>query len=80
MTVEAIKEAISQLSRPDRQRLATWFDELQEDVWDRQMEEDFAPGGRGAHLLEKVNREIDAGRFTSLTGGFRERRERKVGK
>ena len=54
--------------------------ELQDDAWDRQMEEDFAPGGRGAHLLEKVNREIDAGLSISLTEGFRERRERKVGK
>jgi hypothetical protein len=36
--------------------------ELEEEAWDRQMEQDFAPGGRGAHLLEEVNADIAAGR------------------
>jgi hypothetical protein len=36
-------------------QLADWFEELEEEAWDRQMEQDFAPGGRGAHLLEEVN-------------------------
>jgi hypothetical protein len=30
--------------------------------WDREMEQDFAPGGRGAHLLEEVKADIAAGR------------------
>jgi hypothetical protein len=37
MTVEAIKDAIVQLSGGERQELADWFDHLQEDEWDRQM-------------------------------------------
>src|SRR5260370_39633388 len=35
------------------------------------MEQDFAPGGRGVHLLEKIDRQIDAGNFTSLEEGLR---------
>ena len=39
MNVDAIKDAIVHLSVPERQKLAEWFGELQEDEWDRQMEE-----------------------------------------
>ncbi len=77
MTVEAIKDAIVHLSEEERQQLANWFEEMEEDAWDRQMEEDFAPGGRGAHLSEKIDRQIDAGNFTSLEEGLRQRRERQ---
>jgi len=77
MTVEAIKDAIAHLSEEERKQLANWFEELEEDAWDRQMERDFAPGGRGAHLLEKIDRQIDAGTFTSLEEGLRRRREQQ---
>jgi hypothetical protein len=77
MTVEAIKDAIVHLSEEERKQLADWFEELEEAAWDRQMERDFAPGGRRAHLLEKVDRQIDAGNFTSLEEGLRRRREQQ---
>jgi hypothetical protein len=51
------------------------LEELEEEEWDRQMEADFSPGGRGAHLLEKVDREIQSGNYTSLEEGLRRRRE-----
>jgi Arc/MetJ-type ribon-helix-helix transcriptional regulator len=75
MTMEAIKDAITHLSEQERKQLADWFQELDEQAWDRQMEQDFAPGGRGAHLLEKIDRQIDAGNFTSLEEELRRRRE-----
>jgi hypothetical protein len=75
MTMEAIKDAITHLSEQERKQLADWFQELDEEAWDRQMEQDFAPGGRGAHLLEKIDRQIDAGNFTSLEEELRRRRE-----
>jgi hypothetical protein len=77
MTVEAIKDAIVHLSDQERKQLADWFEELEEETWDRQMEQDFAPGGRGAHLLEKIDRQIDAGNFTSLKEGLRRRRDQQ---
>ena len=74
MTVEAIKDAIAHLSEEERKQVADWFDELDEEAWDREMEQDFANGGRGAHLLEKIDRQIDAGSFTSLEEGLRRAR------
>jgi hypothetical protein len=75
MTVEEIKEAIIHLSGSDREQLTRWFEELEEEKWDRQMESDLAPGGRGAHLLEKVDCEIRSGNYTSLEEGLRRRRD-----
>jgi hypothetical protein len=75
MTVEEIKEAIIHLSDSDREKLTGWFEELAEEKWDRQMERDFAPGGCGAHLLEKVDCEIQSGNYTSLEEGLRTRRD-----
>ena len=77
MTVEAIKEAIAHLSQQERKQLADWFEELEEEAWDREMAQDFAPGGCGAHLLEKIDRQIDSGNFTSLEEGLRRLREQQ---
>ena len=62
MTVEAIKEAITGLHADERQSLAFWLNELEYDAWDRQMVEDFSPGGRGEAFVEKVKREVADGR------------------
>jgi hypothetical protein len=60
MTVEAIKAAIEQLAEPERRKLADWFTELEEQAWDAEMDHDFSPGGRGHHLVEKINEQIDS--------------------
>lgn len=78
MTVEAIKEAITHLSGPERRQLTEWFDELKEDEWDRQMEKDFSPGGRGIAWGERVKADIAAGKFTPLEEGLRVRREQRA--
>ena len=75
MTVEAIKAAIEQLTEPDRQKLADWFEQLEEQAWDAEMDQDLSPGGRGHHLVEKIGQEIDEGRFTPLEKGLRSRQE-----
>ena len=71
MTVEAIKEAVVLLSSPERHELAEWLDGIENDDWDRQMEKDFSPGGRGEHLLDKIKNQVRAGNFTPLEKGFR---------
>ena len=38
------------------------------------MAEDFAPGGRGEHLVNEIDKQIDAGGFAPL----RERRKMQV--
>jgi hypothetical protein len=73
MTVEAIKAAIGQLTESERRKLVDWFMELEEQAWDAEMEQDLSPGGRGQHLVDKINRQIDEARFTSLEEGLRSR-------
>ncbi len=77
MTVQAIKTAIEQLTGPERRELAGWFEQLEEEAWDAEMEQDFAPGGRGHHLVERINQQIDDGRFTPMEKGLRSRQEQK---
>ena len=66
MTVEAIKEAIASLSEQERASLAAWMIEQDYDEWDIQMARDFSPGGRGRHVVDKVNRDISEGKFSPL--------------
>ncbi|SPE29482.1 conserved hypothetical protein [Acidobacteriia bacterium SbA2] len=75
MTVEAIKAAIEELTESERRELADWFEQLEAESWDAEMEQDFAPGGRGHHLVEKINQQIDDGKFTPLEKGLRPRQE-----
>ena len=75
MTVEDIKAAIERLPEPERLKLADWFEEMKERAWDAAMDRDFSPGGRGYHLFEKVDREIDAGRFSSMEEELNRRRK-----
>ena len=77
MTVEAIKAAIEDLPEPERRKLAEWLEELGEQAWDAEMERDFSPGGRGRHLVEKIDQEIDRHGFTSLHEGLRSRRKKR---
>ena len=74
MTVEAIKAAISELTEEEHTAIASWIVEHEYDAWDRQMVKDFSPGGRGEHLVEKINRQIDEGKFRPMSEGFGERR------
>ena len=66
MTVEAIEEAIAELPADAKTRLAAWL--VQQDLkeWDRQIDRDFSPGGRGTALLEEAETEIRQGRVRPL--------------
>jgi hypothetical protein len=70
MTVEGIIEEIGHLPESERKRLFDRIDEMKEEAWDREMERDFAPGGRGEALPAKVEADIAAGNFgRSCTAG-----------
>ncbi len=75
MTVEGIKAAIEKLSEADRRKLADWFEELEERAWDKQIEKDFSPGGRGMPLLAELEREFAEGKTRPMEEGFAERRK-----
>ena len=66
MTLDAIKEAIEQLPEAEQQQLLKWLDEREQLAWDTEMERDFAPGGRGASLVDKVKADIRAGKFKPI--------------
>jgi hypothetical protein len=75
MTIESLKEAIEHLPDQDRRKLADWFSELEQREWDNQLERDFAPGGRGEFLLEKVEAGIAAGKFRDIEDVCAERKQ-----
>jgi hypothetical protein len=66
MTVELLKEAFKELSRREQTSLAEWILQKDSDVWDRQIEEDFSPGGAGVDLVRRAEADIAAGRVKSL--------------
>ena len=70
MTVADIKEAISTLSEDERHSLTAWLNELEYDEWDRQMVEDFSPGGRGMPLVEEIERRAAEGNAVPLEQGL----------
>jgi hypothetical protein len=77
MTIEAIKEAIAELPPDEKTRLAAWV--LQQDLeeWDRQIGNDFSPGGRGMALLEEAQADALAGRSKPLAQFLPETRARR---
>ena len=76
MTIEAIKEAIADLPPDEKARLAAWV--LQQDLgeWDRQIDDDFSPGGRGMALLEEAQADAREGRSKPLDEFLAETRAR----
>jgi hypothetical protein len=78
MTVEAIKEAVAQLSGNDRRQLADWIEELEERAWDQEIERDFSAGGRGMPLLAELEREIAEGQTQPMEEACNDRRKRRV--
>jgi hypothetical protein len=77
MTVEAIKEAITQLPDDERHSLAAWLNELDYDDWDRKMARDFSAGGRGITLVEAIKREVDEGKAVPFEEGLEQGRQNR---
>ena len=76
MTVDHIKQAISELSTDERYSIAAWIVEQEYDDWDKEMARDFSAGGRGYQLVQEVKREVNEENFSSLEEGLQTRRSR----
>jgi hypothetical protein len=63
MSLAEIEEAVKGLTRDELAKLAASIARQDKLVWDEQIEEEFSPGGKHAATLEKVDAEIDAGKF-----------------
>jgi hypothetical protein len=61
MTLEAIKQAITQLPEQEKTSLVAWLNEQDAEAWDKQIKEDFSKGGAGMPLLDRWDAEIKAG-------------------
>jgi len=65
-TLQEIEQAIQELSLSDRAQLAKWFNGWEDDEWDRQMTQDFGPGGRHEKVPDRVREEIQRGPLLDL--------------
>jgi hypothetical protein len=77
MTLKALKEAIAELPRNEKARLAVWFLRQDAEEWDRQIQEDFSTGGRGMALLEEAEADAWEGRAKPMDEFFTEVESRR---
>jgi len=66
MKLAEIKTVISELSDNEQAELTAWLLDRDREAWDRQIEADFSPGGRGKKLLDEVDAAINRGDFKAL--------------
>ena len=64
-TITEIQEAVRSLPEEEFVMLASWFDQYEEERWDRQIEQDQKSGGLRS-LMEKARADFQAGRCTPL--------------
>jgi hypothetical protein len=61
-TIEKIQDDILSLPDNEKMRLCKWLAELEGEVWDKEIENDFVEGGRGSDLLNQVKSDFLAGK------------------
>jgi hypothetical protein len=66
MSLAEIEKAIDQLPPKELTKLAAHIARRDKLAWDKELEEDFRPGGKHEKALEKIDAEIDSGNFTPL--------------
>jgi hypothetical protein len=77
MSAQSLKEIIVGLPEEERRSLALWLNGLDYDDWDKEMAQDFSPGGRAAHLVEKVKADIATGEFCPVEEFCAERQQKR---
>ena len=66
MSLAEIKDAVDTLSPGELAELASFIHQRENAAWDRQIDADFAEGGRLRPLLDEVREDIRAGRLDYL--------------
>ena len=66
MSLAEIKTAVDALSSEELAELAAFIRERDQAAWDRQIDADFAEGGRLHSVAEDVRADIRAGRLQDL--------------
>ena len=67
-TVAEIKAALPALTLAEREEIARYLRDLDDDDWDRQMAEDAKPGGKLYRLMEQAEAEAQAGKLSDFPG------------
>jgi len=66
MSLAELEEAVDKLSAVELAKLAAHIARCDKIAWDKEIEDDFSPGGKHEKALEKIDPEIDAGNFRPL--------------
>jgi hypothetical protein len=66
MSLAEIEKAVDALPPEELTKLAAYIVRRDKLAWDKELAEDFSPGGKHEKALEKIDAEIDAGNFTPL--------------
>lgn len=66
MSVAEIKKAIEELTSRELAEVSAFVAERGAAAWDRQIDEDFAEGGRLRSVLEEVRGDLRSGRLEDL--------------
>ena len=66
-TVAEIKAALPKLTLEEREEIARYLHDFDDD-WDRQMAEDAKPGGKLHRLMEQSEAEFKAGKLREFPG------------
>ena len=66
MSLAEIKNAVDALTPEELAELAAFVRERDDRAWDRQIDADFAEGGRLTSVAEEVRADIRAGRLQDL--------------
>lgn len=66
MSLAEIEAAVKELSPQELAKLAAFIAREDKLAWDAEIEEGFSAGGRHAATLERIDAEIDKGKFTPL--------------
>ena len=79
MTVESIKQAIAELPSEQKTSLTAWLVRQDMNDWDRQIEQDFSPGGAGMALLNEAEADIRQGGLKPMDELLAEVKARRKG-
>ena len=66
MSLAEIKDAVTELTPQELAELAAFIQTQDALAWDKEIEQDFSPGGRHHGLLAGIDAAIDAGDATPL--------------
>lgn len=63
MSLAEIEEAVKNLTPEELTKLAAFVARQDNLAWDAEIDADFSPGEKHASVLEKIDAEIEAGKF-----------------